>query len=358
MSRSPYIPQDPPLQYPSVNGKVDFSVEEALRVAFSNLTFIRTRLESVIGILDANKSKLTTISKQVTVMSASGDAPPTVAGPTIITGTSIVRVTIYPPASQTIGTLFYETDTGDLYIISNASGTNTWVLINTGASAVASLFVGAMLEGVCDGYNTVFILSSDPATDTLAFFVDGLLQKIGTDYTLSGSVIITAVPPQNQAHVRAFDIAATGTLTAKDETPTGTINGINTAFTLTSTPAGSSLEYYLNGVLLQYGVDFNISTTSVTMAIPPPIGSRLRAVYNHLTITSSPTGVAGNETPAGSINGVNVTFTLASTPTSSSLRLYQNGILLGPIDYSLAVATITMTIPPMVGTTLTAFYYY
>ena len=54
-----------------------------------------------------------------------------------------------------------------------------------------------------------------------------------------------------------------------------------------------------------------------------------------------------NETPTGAINGVNTTFTLASTPATvhsavSSLDLFLNGVLLTPgagNDYTLSSAT-------------------
>lgn len=67
--------------------------------------------------------------------------------------------------------------------------------------------------------------------------------------------------------------------------------------------------------------------------------------------TAGPCGVAtvpapdfvDGETPAGTMNGLNAVFTLASTPSpASSLQLYRNGLLqkLG-LDYTLAGSTIT-----------------
>jgi len=53
-----------------------------------------------------------------------------------------------------------------------------------------------------------------------------------------------------------------------------------------------------------------------------------------------PTFVNG-ETPGGTVNGINATFTLANTPSGSSLLLFRNGLLVQPgTDYSLNGSTI------------------
>lgn len=66
-----------------------------------------------------------------------------------------------------------------------------------------------------------------------------------------------------------------------NETPSGTINGSNTAFTLANTPQSSSLELFLNGQLLEPGSgnDYTISGAAVTMLFAPLSGDKLRAYY-------------------------------------------------------------------------------
>lgn len=63
------------------------------------------------------------------------------------------------------------------------------------------------------------------------------------------------------------------------------------------------------------------------------------------------------ETPSGSINGSNVTFTISATPTAGTLRLYLNGQRLksgAGNDYTLSTNTITMTTAPISGDVLLA----
>ena len=50
-----------------------------------------------------------------------------------------------------------------------------------------------------------------------------------------------------------------------------------------------------------------------------------------------------NETPSGTMNGVNQTFTLAGTPSSGKLLLAYNGaVFLPTVDYTLVGSTITL----------------
>jgi hypothetical protein len=64
------------------------------------------------------------------------------------------------------------------------------------------------------------------------------------------------------------------------ETPSGSVNGSNTAFTLANTPIAGTEEIYLNGLLQEpAGQDYTISGTAITYAVAPVSGDRLRASY-------------------------------------------------------------------------------
>lgn len=64
------------------------------------------------------------------------------------------------------------------------------------------------------------------------------------------------------------------------ETPSGSINGSNTAFTLAQTPLeNEAVELFLDGLRLTEGVDFTLSVSSITMTTAPAIGQSLRATY-------------------------------------------------------------------------------
>lgn len=65
------------------------------------------------------------------------------------------------------------------------------------------------------------------------------------------------------------------------ETPTGSINGSNTTFTLANTPKSGYEQVFLNGVLQDAGAgnDYTISTTTITMLSAPVTGDKIRVTY-------------------------------------------------------------------------------
>lgn len=68
---------------------------------------------------------------------------------------------------------------------------------------------------------------------------------------------------------------------------------------------------------------------------------------------------ADDETPSGTVNGANTSFTLAHTPNpAASLQLFKNGQKLEPggADFTLATATITASTAPKTGDILTVSY--
>lgn len=64
------------------------------------------------------------------------------------------------------------------------------------------------------------------------------------------------------------------------ETPSGTINGVNTSFTLSQTPKEDEcVMIFLAGLLVTQDVGYTISGTAITFATAPAISSVLRAIY-------------------------------------------------------------------------------
>jgi hypothetical protein len=69
------------------------------------------------------------------------------------------------------------------------------------------------------------------------------------------------------------------------ETPSGTINGVNVAFTLVQAPNPSaSLGVYLNGIHLEAGLDYTLSSNSITFiaGVVPQTGDVLVCSYRIL----------------------------------------------------------------------------
>ena len=54
-----------------------------------------------------------------------------------------------------------------------------------------------------------------------------------------------------------------------DETPIGTLNGVNTIFTISKTPATGSLKLYINGQRLRVTEDYTFTGKTITMLVAP-----------------------------------------------------------------------------------------
>jgi hypothetical protein len=73
---------------------------------------------------------------------------------------------------------------------------------------------------------------------------------------------------------RALDIVF------KNETPSGTVNGANTSFTLSADPYSvDAVLIFLNGIKLKKTTHYSISGTTITMVIAPETGQELEASY-------------------------------------------------------------------------------
>lgn len=143
--------------------------------------------------------------------------------------------------------------------------------------------------GTVDGVNNVFTVAYVPnPSNSLMFFVNGVLQKPGAqyDYTLSSGSITLTVPPESDSNLvatYAYQIAlAVGPNTSWMETPSGVVDGTNTQFVVANTPwPASALMFYVNGVLQKQGPqdDFSVIDKTIYFSSPPPIGSNLTVTY-------------------------------------------------------------------------------
>jgi hypothetical protein len=75
----------------------------------------------------------------------------------------------------------------------------------------------------------------------------------------------------------------TGLRFADAETPSGTINGVNTTFTLAHAPSpAQSVLLFMNKTLQIQGTDYTLAGVTITMSVAPPGGATFLSWYRYL----------------------------------------------------------------------------
>lgn len=105
---------------------------------------------------------------------------------------------------------------------------------------------------------------------------------------------------------------------ADGETPAGTVDGVNTAFTLGNDPdPAASLALYRNGLLMEQGVDYTLSGDTITfvMASTPQSGDSLLAAYRYAD-PSNPLGtLTASQVVCSGVGGSTSSTVLAQLAT-------------------------------------------
>lgn len=258
--------------------------------------------------------------------------------------------------------------TGGLSDCVHVDGTSGPCGTSSGGSAVS--FADAEIpSGAIDGVNVTFQLTGLPSpAASLEIYRNGLALQRTVDFTVSGSTVTfqNSSVPQPGDILQAFYRLGSGTTSsavfADAEAPSGTLDGTNATFGLLNSPSpAASLVLFRNGLALERNVDFTVSGAAVNFqagSVPQP-GDILQAFYR-TSGTSSLAAFSDAETPSGTIDGVNVVFGLANTPSpATSLEVFRHGLaMLRSVDFNLSGATITFQpgSVPQPGDVLEVFY--
>jgi hypothetical protein len=135
------------------------------------------------------------------------------------------------------------------------------------------------------------------------------------------------------------------------------LGSVTDGVTLDQSGAGSTLEIKSGGVgttQIAASAVTNAKLANASMTVSGAsctLGGSCTVGYSG--ISGTPTEVVG-ETPSGTVNNSNKSFTLVNTPISGTLQLYLDG--LRTTAFTISTNTITMTTAPNYGQTLTADY--
>lgn len=189
-----------------------------------------------------------------------------------------------------------------------------------GSGQSASFVDADSPSGIVDGANTQFNLTYLPnPSSSLTFYRNGMLQKPGQDFTLSGqsiTMLASAIPQAGDTLLAWYRLSGPGdgSLSFVDsDSLSGVEDGSNALFTLSTAPnPASSLAVFRNGILQKAGQDYTLNAQSVMFlgAAIPEAGDTLLASYrlsNGSTASSSQTYPVSQVLCSG--NGVSITST-------------------------------------------------
>ena len=138
-----------------------------------------------------------------------------------------------------------------------------------------------------DNSTTQFTLSEAPVTtNSVMVFVDGILQKLTTNYTIGGTDGTTldfgsGSPPATNAEieVKHLGLRTTARRSVTMQIDNFTANGSTTFFDLSNTVAVNDAFVFYNGVCMRPTTDYGISGVRLTFTFTPVANSQIMVRY-------------------------------------------------------------------------------
>lgn len=129
--------------------------------------------------------------------------------------------------------------------------------------------------------------SGGTVTSVSVSTANGFAGSVSSATTTPAITISTTITGLLKGNGTAVSAAAAGTdylapsSVVTRETPSGSVNGSNTAYTLANTPLSGTEQVFLNGILQEPGAgnDYTISGATITYLTAPVSGDRLRVTY-------------------------------------------------------------------------------
>lgn len=193
-------------------------------------------------------------------------------------GLYVVAVSGSPTRSTDANSSTTLTDNMAVFIEEGTTNADTaWTLTNNGVITVGTtLLVYAQFAGT-GGVGTVTSVSVATA--------NGFAGTVATATSTPAITVSTTITGVLKGNGTAVSAATAGTdylapaSFVDDETPSGTINGSNTAFTLANTPIAGTVKIFLNGLRQKVANDYTISGSAITYLAAPLTGDTLTADY-------------------------------------------------------------------------------
>lgn len=223
-----------------------------------------------------------------TVATAAGTTTLTVASAKTqqFTGSTTQTVVLPDATTLSVGHQFLITNRSSGIVTLNANGGGLVQSLAAGSQVLVSLVTNGVAAGSWDAaYSAPG--GSGSVTSVSVTSANGFAGTVATNTTTPAITLSTSITGVLKGNGTAISAATAGTdymapsSFVDRETPTGLVNGSNTAYTLANTPLAGSEHVYLNGILQEPGAgnDYTISGTGITYLTAPVTGDKIRVSY-------------------------------------------------------------------------------
>ena len=133
-----------------------------------------------------------------------------------------------------------------------------------------------------DGSTTAFTLSETPPNaNSILVSVDGSIQKVTTNYTLSSATLTFTSAPANSAVILVKHLGVRGVLRRGPDYQLDnfTGDGSTTAFTISNAVTTNNAFVFYNGTCMKPTTDYAISGTTLTFTFAPLNASEIMVRY-------------------------------------------------------------------------------
>lgn len=355
-------------------------VTESGNLYFTNARAIASTLTGYVsgaGTVSSADTILQAIQKlNGNIAAASGANPTATVGTTAVNGSAstfmrsdgapAINLTMTPTwtgAHTFQGGIF---QSGNISVASWASNTATSATGVSENSAAATYTDTSTANSTTLTWNYIEALQipTIAATNTAIVYTNAITFYIAGAPAAGSHVTITN---PYSLYVAAGNVFLGGHLTIEGVTSTGAQGSgalvFATSPTLTTPVLGVATATSINNLTITSSTGTFTLTAAKTLTVQNTLtfagtdGSTLNVGTGGTLGLLAYRALIVRETPSGSINSSNVTYTLANTPVAGSEMVYQNGLLQAvTVDYTISGATITYLVAPTTGDTLVVTY--
>lgn len=272
----------------AANSVIGNSTGSAAAPAAVAMTSAPTASAVAIRDTNANLQANNFIDNAVTTPTAGATTTLTIASAKIqqFTGSSTQTLVLPNATTLAVGHQFLVMNRSSGVVTVQMNGGGLLQTMGAGSYVILTLINNGTAAGTWD---TAYSAGAGAGTVTTVSVVsaNGFAGTVATPTTTPAITMQTSVTGVLKGNGTAISAAVAGTdfMAPSDfvirETPTGSINGSNTTFTLANTPILNTETVYLNGLLQEPGAgnDYTISGVTITMLSAPATGDRLRVNY-------------------------------------------------------------------------------